>query len=250
MRFIFALLLIAVASPVSGDVILRDTISDGGFNTTGEPGVLNMSPGYGAEPALFDSTVGIIFSGNGQRISSVEVIWQYGDQASGVFNSGNIQQFDWQLSLFLDPVDFSTEGALGRSGSVSPDFTTIFANPSNSDYATVIGNSGPANNHLARFDLSGLGWKTNSGQNHIITVVPTSTMPGGSTIAALSYSPAVVSTLDLYDQSFDNGTPPETFAQRGFPFDSVAARITAAVPEPNTLFLITLSLPALLRRRR
>ena len=248
MRFVFALLLVAVASPVSGDVILRDTISDGGFNTLPVEGVLNTSTGFGPDSGLADSSVGISFVGNGQSLQLVDVIFQYGTDNG--FNTGNIQQFSWQLSLFLDPVDFSTEGALGRSGSVSPDFMTVFADPINSDYATPIGMAGLANNHLASFDLSGLGWTTNSGQNHTLAVAPVTTMAGNGTVGALAYSPLTTSPLDLYDFAFDNGTPPETFAQRGLPYDSVAARITAAVPEPSSLLLITLSLPVFLRRRR
>ena len=248
MRFVFALLLVAFASPVRADVILRDTISDGGFNTTGEPGVLNMSSGDGPNSGLFDSSVGISFLGNGQAITQIEVIWQYADNNG--FNTGDVQQFDWRLSLFLDPTEFTTEGALGRIGSTSPDFSTVFSDPTNLDYANAIGMAGAANNHLASFDVSGLDWTTGLGQSHIVTVVPVLTLPGSDEAGALAYSPTANPPLDLFDQAADNGTPPETFAQRGFPFDSVAARITAAVPEPSSLLLITLTLPAFLRRRR
>ena len=245
---ILALVFSCVTGRVSADIVLRDTISDGGFNTVPVSGVLNTSSGFGPNSGLIDSTVGIAFVGNGQSLETVDVIFQYGSNDG--LNTGNIQQFSWQLSLFLDPVDFSTAGALGRSGSVAPDFMTVVADPINSDYATPIGMAGLANNHLASFDLGGLGWTTTNGHNHILTVVPVTTMAGSNTVGALAYSPVTTSPLDLFDQAFDNGTPPETFAQRGLPFDSVAARITAAVPEPSSLLLITLCLPTFLRRRR
>ena len=248
MRFIFALLLVAVASPVSADVILRDTISDGGFNTTGQAGVLNISGGSGPNALLQDASVGISFVGNGQAILDVEVIWQHAGAAG--FNTGNYQPLNWRLALFLNPAEFTNEGALGRSGAIAPDYTLTLSDPSNPDYDTVVGNAGEANNHLARFDLSGLGWMTEDGQHHVLTVVPVLTVAGQDVIAGVAYSPTSTSPLDLYDVAADNGTPAETFAQRGLPYDNVAARITAAVPEPSSLLLITLSLPAFLRRRR
>ena len=208
---------------IHGQVIL-DSVSDGEFNNITIPGVLNFAGGFGGMSQVEDASVFITAIGNGKNLKQVEVVWQYASSMG--LNTGDFEQFDWSISLFADPNRATTEGAFRRLGSEPPDFSNLFLEPSNSDYAVPIGNAGGANNHLATFNLAELQWPTIRGEEFAICVAPVATMPGNDTITALAFTSCPCGPLDLYDVSTDNGMNATSFKDRGLPFDRVAALIT------------------------
>ena len=253
MRFVFVLLLVAVASPVNADIVLRDNLSDSSNwnqNVTLEDTANLLAvggPGIGG-----DAVVGLSFTGNGSRLSTIEIIFQFSDNF--VPNEGPIENSPWYVGLYLDPSRFSVEGVLGLNPSEAPDYMITLSNPSNSDYLTPVGNVSGSNNYHAIADVSSFDFSTVAGQSHVAFFSPgvPPSNSGFESWLAVSNDLGITIGLgtDSIDRFADNGAPASTLRDRGIPYDNVAARITSVVPEPSSLLLITLSLPALLRRRR
>ena len=115
--FVAALLL---TQTVAADTIYDTSSDSSNFANTGL-GARNFGDVLGGD-SLSNDVAGMTFVGNGELLSSVEVIYQYADD-SGI-NNGDIAGLDWRVALYLDPNLFTVQGLFGapNSGANAPDF--------------------------------------------------------------------------------------------------------------------------------
>ena len=226
MRFIFALLLVAVASQVNADIVLRDNLSDSSnWNQNASLEDTSNIAGQGGVNSALDSAIGLSFVGNGNSLGTIEVIFQY----SGDFvpDQGPIESVDWLVGVYLDPTRFSIEGITGNAVTEAPDYLIPVPDPTNADYLVPVGNIDGQNNYHAIADVSAFNFQTISGQEHLAFLIP-HTPPNTGLESWLAVSNDTGHTTgvgtDYIDFSPTTAIPPQPSATAAF-------RMTMSPPE-------------------
>lgn len=236
--FVCLVIVGAHAPPAKADVVLKDhTMSwvNGGD-------LISHTYRFLGSPENRGSSV--MFQANGGVLSTVGIVWAH--QSGGVPNGGNPSGWDWRFRFWSSTEDYILD-PMGENP-LQPNYAYTFSAPSNPDWYTQIGMSGPYNMYYAEVDVSFLNIQLPSDGLVHAMLVP-ATWPGATT-GLLGFSNGFGAFGHQDDWFKSQLMGPDTLHNLGAPHDWAAYRVTA-IPAPAGICVLgAAGLLGLKRRRR
>jgi len=228
------------------ETVVKDHVSDPA-NWDGGEVILNF---FVSDTSLFNKATGAAFTGNGDELSRVGLIWAYWDK-NNIANQGDPTTLQWRLAFYDDSAEFSSDAF--RINPPQPNYLQVFTTPTNPDWLYINGNQseglnivgqtgGIVSNQIfnlfyAEFDVSFLHIQTTLGQEHLISIVPNGPIFGNirTLVSPSSGVNAIGTNLDWFEGDGTNGNiGPDTIHNIGFlgggGFDFAAFKVVTITP--------------------
>lgn len=237
------LMVVLVVSPVHS-AVLKDHVS---VSSLWDGIDLTVTHQYRFPAAAESPIAASAFTGDGQILSRVSVIWAIGDTQ----NPANIDfsRIDWKFLFYPDVGEFGRD-PLGLQP-LSPSYVASFDVPVNGDWTVPVGETGQKQPlYYAEVDITHLGISTVASQQHLLALIPDTNRAASTNATSIAFSTggagSVGHEIDWFFAA-PNGLGPIRFDDLGSAFYDQAAYRIETVPEPGALLLFLIGVASLRR---
>jgi len=206
-------------------VVVKDHVTDTAAWDEDGGGILDhfIDPDPG-----WSGLAGIAMTGNGQRLSTIGVIWGHAS-VLGEPNGGDFHELRWRFRFFPDTSSFALTAMYNPAP--NPNWEAVFDAPSNPGWTDVIGTFLGFELRYAEVDVSRLNIITTSGETHVVVLVPESRLSVPQTIAAVAMSAGGGTTIGTESDWYERGEylgaeGPGSLASLGENWSCVASKVT------------------------